>query len=253
MVQITLSGWVSAEIWRVFLVFARVSTAFFLLPGLGEPGIPARIRMLAGLGLAIAVSSVIGPVPPPPGNAWALFFGLMPEMLTGALLGVLSRILISGVLTAGGMIGLNIGLSNIFANGLGYEQSATIGSAVYAAMLAALFAADGHHMILRSLVGSYHVVPAGHWPDIAASARVVAQTTGRSFALAAELSMPFLLLALLFNASLALINRVMPQLPVFQLGMPALVGIGLYLLAATSSAMVERALNAYADIVALVH
>ena len=246
--QITLSGWISLETWRVFLAFARVGTAFMMLPGYGEPGIPARIRILAALMFAVAVADVIGPVPPVPSGAWGLLFGLLPEAATGALFGLLARIMISGVATAGAVIGQNVGLTNIFAQGIGMEQSAALGTAINAALLAALFAADGHHMILRALVGSYGTVPPGAWPDVAGGGQAVLAATARSFDLATQLAMPFLLLALLFNISLALVNRILPSLPVFNLGQPALVGLGLYLLASAAGAMIERAGAALADI-----
>lgn len=251
MVQITLSGWISDETWRVFLVFARVGTAFMLLPGFGEPGLPPRVKLLAGLGFALTTATALAHVPPAPHNVWGLFFGLAAEATTGALLGVLSRTLVSGVTTAGTVIGQNIGLSNIFAAGLGLEQSATIGAAIYAGMLAVLFAGDGHVIVLRALVGSYDVVPPGTWPEVSASVRSVVSATAQSFALAGQLAMPFLLLALLFNTSLALVNRAMPSIPVFQIGAPALVMIGLYLVASAAPAMLDRALQAYADFLRL--
>ncbi len=251
--QITLSSLINQDIWRIALVFARVGAAFMTLPGYGEPGLPVRIRILAGLGFSVATEATIGGFPAAPSNVWGMLFGLAPEITTGVMLGMLSRILVSGILSSGTIIGLNVGLSNIFANGLGLEQSATVGAAVYAAFLAALFASNGHHLMLRALIGIYDVVGPGVWPDITASTHAIVSATARSFELAAELAMPFLLLALLFNCSLALVNRSLPSLPVFQIGQPALVGVGLYLLAAASSALVDRTLQIYAQTLALMH
>jgi flagellar biosynthetic protein FliR len=248
MIQITLNGWISEETWRVALVFARVGAALMMLPGYGEPGIPARFRLFVGLGFAVAIAATIGPVPPPPKNVWGLIFGLLPDLSTGILFGLLSRTIVSGMLTAGTVIGQNIGMANIFIQGLGFEQSAALGSITYAAFLAALFASHGDHLILRAMVGTYDIVAPGNWLDISASAKAMVDATAKSFELAVQLSMPFLLLALLFNVSLAMVNKVMPHLPVFQIGQPFLLALGLYLLAASAPAMLEHSLSAYTDI-----
>lgn len=247
MLQVTLQGWLSQETWRVALVFARVGTAFFMLPGYGEPGVPGRIRLFASIAVSVAIAAALGPMPAAPANVWGLLLGVLPDMMTGALLGGLSRITISAVLAAGAMISQSINLNNIFAAGIGFEQSAVVGTMINVGLLATLFATDAHHLILRALVGSYDVVGPGLWPDIAASTRAVVNAVAKSFELAIQLSMPFLLLGLLFNASLALVNRAMPQMPVFQIGAPALLLVGLYLLVQASSALVERAVGAYVE------
>lgn len=250
MIQLSLSGWLSEEVWRVMLVFARVATAFMLLPGYGEPGIPSRVRILTALGFAVAVAAAIGHIPPAPMHIWGLVFGLLAEVTTGAVLGILSRIMVDSVNIAGTVIGQNIGLANIFVQGLGLDQAAAVGGMLYAGMLAILFASGGDHMILRSLVESYHVVPPASWPDVGMSTQAVVQAASKSFMLAGEMAAPFLLIALLFNAALALINRSMPALPVFMLGAPATVLVGMYVMASATPALIDFSLRAYADLLA---
>jgi len=241
---LTLEGWLAAELYRLLLVFCRVSAALLLLPGTGEGQVPARVRILAGLLLAFCIAPLAGPATAPPG-AWGAVAAIGAEVAAGALLGTLARLLLSAVQTAGQVIGQSIGISNAFAFGIGMDNSAVLGAAIYAAALAALFALDGHHPGLRALAESYALVPLGAFLPTAEAARTVSEGMTTAFRLAMQLSMPFLFLSVLFNLALAGINRAMPAMPVFMIGAPALLLAGLSLLAAAAPTLVGEVLGAY--------
>lgn len=242
----TLATWLPAELCRILLVFCRVSTAMLLLPGFGEASVPVRIRILAGLAIAFCMAPLAGPAAAVP-NVWGLLGGIVAEVAAGALLGTLARVILSGVQMAGQLLGQCIGISNVFALGVGLDSSATLGAAVYVACLAALFAMDGHHPGLRAILDSYDMIPLGTLPPGAVSARAVTEVVGRAFHLAIQLSLPFLVLSLLFNIALAGINRAMPAMPVFMIGAPALLMAGLMLLGAAAPTLLGETLGAYAE------
>ena len=143
-------------------------------------------------------------------GAWGTLIAVAGEAFAAHLLGTLARTIVSGVLIAGQVIGQNIGMANIFAQGVAIDQAATLGATLYAGMVAMMFASGGHHVILRALVESYGLLPAGHFPNIAASARAVMEAGLRCFRLGGQLAFPFLLLALVFHVALAVVNRALP-------------------------------------------
>lgn len=114
-----------------------------------------------------------------------------------------------------------------------------------------MFAADGHHAILRAIIGSYAALPAGSFPDPGAGARTLVRAGVEAFRLAAQLALPFLLLGLTFNAALAAINRALPSLPVFALATPALTAAGIYLLAATAPGLLEQGLLGWGNMLGM--
>ena len=232
MITLDLTGWLSLESTRCCWSSSASAAAFLLMPGFGEPTVPARIRILAGLAIAAAVSPAIAAMPTSVPNVWGILLAVAAEASSGALLGALARTIISGVLVAGQVIGQNIGLANIFATGMIVDQAATIGAAVYAGLLAMLFASGGHLAILRALVGSYSLIPPAQFPSVDARAHSIVEAGLRSFHLAIQLAFPFLLLAFVFNVTLGAMNRALPAMPVFMIASPALVAAGLYLLAA---------------------
>lgn len=245
-----LATWLPAEIYRLALVFCRISAAMMALPGFGEHTVPVRVRLLAGLAAALCIAPLAGPAVPVPA-VWSVLGAMVVEVATGTLLGTLSRILLSAIQIAGQLIGQSIGLSNAFVFGVGNDNSAVIGAALYAGAVAALITMGGHQVALRALAESYAVVPLGMPPPLAASAQAVTAVTTRAFGLAMQFAVPFLALALLCNLAMAGINRALPAMPVFMIGAPALLLAGLQLLALVAPGIVHDSLGIYAEVFVL--
>jgi flagellar biosynthesis protein FliR len=63
------------------------------------------------------------------------------------------------------------------------------------------------------------------------------RAVARGFALAVQISAPFIAFGILFNLGLGVLSRLMPQLQVFFLAVPASVLIGMVILAGTLGVM----------------
>jgi flagellar biosynthetic protein FliR len=251
MIALDLSGWLTLEVYRTLLVFSRISAAFLLLPGFGEPTVPPRMRVLAGLAIAVAVAGTVPGMPTSVPDAWGTMFAVTGEAFSGALLGTLARTIVSGVMIAGQVIGQNIGIGNVFAQGVAIDQAASLGAMLYAGMVAIMFASGGHHVILRALVQSYSILPPASFPNVGASSRAVVEAGLRCFRTGAQLAFPFLLLAFVFNVTLAVVNKALPAMPVFMIAAPALVVTGLYLLVAAVPGLLEVGLSGWFDLPSL--
>jgi len=249
--ELTLSGWVTLEVFRTLLVFVRVGSAMMILPGFGEPGVPVRIRVLAALAVAMAVAPAIDGMPTATPSAGGLAVAAMAEALNGILLGVLCRTLVAAIMVAGQVISQSIGLTNIFAPGLSLDHADAIGAALYAGVVAVLFASGGYQHILRGLIESYDLLPPATFPAAGASAQAVVAAGLRALRIGCQIAVPFLVLALLFNAVLAVVNRAMPAMPVFMVANPVLVILGIYLLTATVPGILDPTLAEWSDLPAL--
>lgn len=243
-----LSRWASLQVTDTMLVFVRIGAAFMLLPGFGEVAVPPRLRIAAALAVAVAVTPALRGFPPVMPSAPQLVASVMAEAATGAFLGALARTLVSAIISAGEIIGNSTGLNNIFVFGIEREQSASLGVFIYSGLLALFFAMDGHHLLIRTLVESYRVFPPGQLPQFGSGAAALAAAGARALRLAAQLGLPFLLLGLVFQVSLAAINRAAPAIPVFMIGSPVLVLAGLYLLVACIPGMLDQGILAAFDI-----
>ena len=109
-----LSEFVGLEIFALMMVFARVGGAFMIMPVFGEAYISARIRLLFALVFAFIITPVVGEQIPnaPQAGATALVLFILAEITIGVFLGVVLRVMVAALSTAGGVISLVSGFAN---------------------------------------------------------------------------------------------------------------------------------------------
>lgn len=235
-----LSGFLTGQLTGFLLVFARLGTAVAFLPGFGEVQVAARIRLAFALVLCLALMPAV-PVPPiAPDNFLIIVRLLVTESLVGLWIGLSARILLSALHFAGSQIGYASGLSNAFATGGvgGFEGATMVAGFLLVAAVAAIFATNTHHVMIRALVHSYAILPFGGilLGDLAQQmTRLVAGTLKIGVTLAA----PFFVMGLLLNLGLGLANRMLPSLPVFFVAASGLIAAGLAILAAAVPAILQ--------------
>jgi flagellar biosynthetic protein FliR len=76
------------------------------------------------------------------------------------------------------------------------------------------------------------------------------RAVGRGFALAVQIAAPFIAFGILFNLGLGVLSRLMPQLQVFFLAMPATILIGMLLLLVALGVMMGVFLEVLAQFLA---
>lgn len=228
-----LGDFLAGQVWSVFLVFARVGSAFAVLPGFAEASVPARVRLLLAAAITLVIAPVVaGSLPPLPPEPMRLALVAGMECATGLFIGLVARMMLAAAHVAGMIIGFQTSLANAFAFDPATQQQSVITAAWMSILaLVVLFAADLHHVLLRALADSYDVFPAGRGVDPAEFAEAASQLVARSFALGLRMAMPFLVYAVILFVALGLMQRLMPQMQVFFVAMPLQLTIGLVLLA----------------------
>ena len=227
------------QIFVWMLVFLRVGTAFSVMPTIGDAFITPRTRLLFALAVSVVVAPVIRPqLPPMPGSPFELLVLAAGEMTIGIFLGTIARLLMGTLEVAGTIISLQSGLANaqIFNPAL-----ATAGSLPGALMgwlgLLLLFVTDLHHLLIMAVVDSYSTFTPGAAIPVDDMANVVGQLVSKSFLLGVQMSAPFLITGVLFALALGLLNKLAPQVQVFQIFTSVQVLMGLFLFALTLGAM----------------
>ena len=74
------------------------------------------------------------------------------------------------------------------------------------------------------------MLPPGGLPSPGDAAALGVQAAARGFRLAMQISAPFLVFGILFNLGLGVLARLMPQMPVFFLALPATILLGMIIL-----------------------
>lgn len=221
-------------IFGFLLVFARLGTIAMLLPGFGEMAVPARIRLFLALGISLVLYPLVREfLPPQPAQATPLALLIGGEIAVGALVGGAGRIVFSALNVAGTVIASSTGLS--FAQSFDPSQggqSATVVTFLNVIGITLIFASDLHYVMIAAMRDSYQLFVPGQLPPLGDFSQMAVAAVGRAFALGVQMAAPFLVFGVVFNVGLGLISRLMPQLQIFFLAVPAqiLAGLGILLI-----------------------
>lgn len=195
--------------------------AFLLIaPPFSYGAIPARVKAMLGVGLALAVSPRVVNGYEPLDTAG--FFGaLVLEILVGALLGFLVFLVFSAVQSAGTLIDLFGGFSMAQA----FDPQSMVNGAQFTrlfqmAALALLFASDGYQLIIGGLARSFTALPLAGGVDLTEPVQLMITGVTQMFLAAVQIAGPLLVVLFLADAGLGLLTRVAPALNAFALGFP---------------------------------
>jgi flagellar biosynthesis protein FliR len=223
------------------LMFARIGTMIMLLPGLGEMNVPTRMRLV----VALVLTAVMLPLHRP---AYAIdlrslgpvLLALGEELLIGAVLGLTARLTISALEVAGSIVAQQLGLGFVTAvDPTQGQQGMIVGNFLTMLGITVLFATNLHHLVIAALNDSYALFRPGEIPLAGDVAALVTRTTAGAFRIGVQLSAPFLVFGLLFNLGLGVLSRLMPQMQVFFVGVPASILVGFLILLLVIGAMMS--------------
>ncbi len=222
------------------LVFARTGTMVMLLPGLGEQSISARLRLT----IALMLAAVLLPLHRnayhiDPGALAPAIVMLVEEIIIGAVLGLTARLTISALEVAGSVIAQQLGLGFVTAvDPTQGEQGILVGTFLTMLGVTLFFATDMHYLVIAALNDSYTLFAPGEVPATGDVAALMIKIVSGAFRIGIQLSAPFLAFGLLFNLGLGVLSRLMPQMQVFFIALPASIMIGfLFLILVLGSMM----------------
>ena len=221
-----------AEIFALLLVFARIGSAVMLMPGIGDPYVSPRARLLFALLLALIVTPLVSQtLPVLPESAIALGLLLIGEIVIGIFIGGLARLLMAALTTAGMLIAYMSSLANALVDDPSAAQQGSIaGSFLTLTAMLMIFTLDLHHLLIRGLVESYGLFLPGQALPAGDFLEVVSRVVSRSFLLSFQIAAPFLAIGLIFYLGIGLLSRLMPQVQIFFVALPLQISAGLIVL-----------------------
>lgn len=217
-----LYAWLSAFAWPLARVLALIASA----PVIGNPGVPASLK----IGLGLFITALVAPlVPTPAGIEPASASGLLilaQQVLIGLAMGFTMHVVFHAAEMAGEFIGLQMGLG--FATL--YDPSVPgmipiVGQYLGIVVSLAFLAVDGHLLLISTLVESFQVLPLAPLSG-AAGLRALAEWGSSIFSYGLTLALPLLAALLITNLALAVLTRAAPQLNIFAVGFPLTILIG---------------------------
>ena len=229
-----------------FWPFVRLLSLFSSAPILGDPTVPARVKIALAVTCAILVAPMLSEAPtssPFSGDGLML---LLQQVLIGVSIGLWMRFVFAAVELAGDMIGMQMGLSfATFIDPQNSNQTPIVGSFLGIIASLILLALNGHLLMIAALVDSFHVIPISAQPELAFNVERVVALGAEIFRIGLHLSLPVLATLLVLNLAMGVLSRAAPQINIFAVGFPLAILAGLFLLGLSLPYMgsaLERAL-----------
>jgi len=217
-----------------FLVLARIGPLFVLAPLFSSKLVPARVRGIVAVGLAIGMTPVVSKGVTVPLDAIGLAGLVVKEMLVGAAFAFSIGALFAAISTAGTYLDTAIGFSyGSLVDPITGNQS-TVLAQLYGLVGTMVFIViGGDAWVVRGLARTYDLVGLNQSPDLGRLVGAMDATFAGIMTSALEVAGPVMLALILTDAAFGVVSRVVPQLNVFAVGFPAKVVVGLLLVAAT--------------------
>lgn len=248
-----LQAALTAEVFTVFMVFARIGSAFVLLPTVGETFLNPRARLAFAAVVTLVAAPTVAPLipdnPPVMGEMLGLVF---IEILVGLFIGAVTRLLFVALAIAGSFYSFMAGLASaMMFNPVMADQSSLLSIFLSLAGLLIIFVTDTHHLLIRAVVESYVLFEPGVVPMIGDMADTITRSVASAFKLGFQMAAPVILMSLMFYVLLGLLARLMPQMQVFFIAMPLQILMGLFILMVTFSGMMLWFLETYQEFLLL--
>jgi len=224
-----LSALLSTDIFKLLLILSRLGTAMMFMPGFNGTMVTPRSRLLLALCVSFVLLPTLAPqIPAMPPDPLTLFLMALGEITVGVFFGLFLQALMVPVDLAGNFISTAVGMTNAFVyDSVSAEQSMIITGFLNTVVVTLLFLTDGHHMMLRALVDSYGLFKPGEGLPMGDFSQTLVRVMGESFSLGMRLCAPLVIFSLVFNVALGLLNKLVPQMQVFFVGVPLQLLIGL--------------------------
>lgn len=229
----------SAEIvdaaFAAFLVVCRVGSMLMLVPGVAEPGVPARARLTLALLVALALAPGLAPLfPPMPEEPFGLAGLIISEILIGLAFGAALRMLLSAIAVAGQVIAMQTGLGMAVAFDPSQgQQNALFASFLNVTAVAFIFASGLHLVFFAGVRGVYELAPPGGPIAVGDFSEMGLTVFADAFRIGVQIAAPLIVFGLVFYLSLGVLSRLMPQAQIFFIALPTTIVFGLAILAAT--------------------
>lgn len=211
------------------LVWMRVGAMLFVAPVFGGGTVPTQTKLLFSLMLSLILLPMVRlPADALPLEIVPLGWLAMNELLVGLVMGVSLVFIFAAIQYAGQIIDFQMGFSIV--NLIDPTQDVQIPVMGFFHFLIAILiflAMDAHHWVIRALVDSFDIAPLMTAGFSGLVIGEVARAFGDLFVVAVRIAAPTIAVLMLYNASLGIIAKTVPQVNLLIVGFPVRIALGM--------------------------
>ncbi|MGE0743984.1 MAG: flagellar biosynthetic protein FliR [Rhodospirillales bacterium] len=233
-----LNELLGGNLFALLLVFARIGSTFVLLPGFGEAFVPARVRLVIAAATTVVVTPTVAPaLVSLPATLAGLAVLVIGEAVIGLFIGMLARMVMTAMHIAGTIIGFQASLGNAaLFDPASAQQGTLVAAFLHLLGVFLIFASSLDHLMILAVADSYQLFQPGRGLPLADFSDASLRVMAASFAIGMQIAAPLIVIGLLFQVGLGLLSRLMPQIQLFFVAVPAQILLSFVVMALTLSA-----------------
>jgi flagellar biosynthetic protein FliR len=237
------------------LAMVRAGAWVAVIPPFNHNSIPVPVRAGIAAALALAMAPVLRPQLPASFDTPGLIGFVAVQALAGVGLGMVVRILLMAVTSAGSLVDLFGG----FTISTAYDPNLNAQSAIWGRFyelltVVLLFAIDGHLLLVRGFLASFNAIPL-RAPAIGLLSSAMLTSVTNYFGAALEIAAPLLVVLFLAQVILGLISRAAPAMNVMAISFPFMIlltillaGIAIPLIPGALDSLVHQGVRTWATL-----
>lgn len=217
----------------MILIFLRIISAFASAPIFGQKVVPILVKIFLSMIIAYIISFTIDKsnIVVETNLIWLMTNGIK-EIITGLIIGFTLNIVFHGISYAGSMIGFGMQFSLATSlNPFDLTNNNDIGQILYYGTVMVFLLINGHHYIISALVYSFSVVHIGKFSVSEPAFQLLLKYTGAVFVIAFKIASPLIVSYFLVYLAEGIMTKVIPQMQIFFISQPLIIGMGFVLLA----------------------
>lgn len=226
---------ISDNILPFGMVVTRLAIIIFSIPPFNSRTIPNNVKVLLSLSMALIIFPSVGvSLDIMSLDYFEIFSYIASELIFGLVIGFIVAAVFAGMQAAGRIVDIN--------NGFGFSQivdpvsniSTTPTSNFFTVLAATLFVTiGGHNLLIGAIVKSYVVAPIGKVIFQSAVLEILIRSFGDIIIIGLKIAAPIMATLILTEVVLAVMARIIPQIPVFIVGFPLKILVSLVAVAYT--------------------
>lgn len=228
----------------VALIFSRIIAFFMAFPLISSPIIPHNVKVLLVVSFAYFTMLNFNIKLEIKEYDLLIFLTLiLKEVFIGFSLGIIVNIFIGAFSYAAEIISYLMGLTVLNMFNPAFGQTSVLSGYFLLLFYLLFFISGAYQIFIGALFKSFEVIPLSSFNINNGVFEFIIKKSSDIFLLSFQMAFPFILVLLVFNIVLALINRLIPQINVFMVGLPAQIFIGFVILIFASSLIISVGLN----------
>ncbi len=232
------------------LVFTRVIAIFLSFPFFNTTMIPTNVKILLVVSLSFFIlKHIYTSLAVEHLTLFVLLLMITRELLVGFGIGLLVNFVVSAFSYAAEIISYFMGITVVNMFDPTFGQISVLSKLFLMLFYMIFFASGAYGYFISALFESFVSIPLGVPTLHQGFWQFIMQNSFVLFTIAFKLAFPFALILYLLNLSLALVNRLIPQINIFIVGLPLQIFVGIAALAVGASVIVFAGSSYLGDLI----